>query len=106
MPPNIPKEGFLKLTRPEPPRLSPEQRAALVRQADELLRRGDLAQAKRIFFTVGDCEGMSRVGEALLKRGDVLESLRLFILAGNTPRVTALSARMAQIVRHWLRSDE
>lgn len=105
LPPGIPKEGFIKLTRPEPPNLDPAQRAALIRQGNVLLNQGDLLQAKRIFFTVDYRDGMTRVGQELVKRGDFLEALRMFYLAKDRRHWEPLVKRMAAVVSRWLRSE-
>ncbi len=106
LPEGIPKEGFIKLTSPEPAPLSPDQKSVLIRRGNSLLGEGDVQQAKRIFITIGYQDGMVRVGEKLAQDGEILAALQLFYMAREKNKARELITRMADVVRFWLRSDE
>jgi hypothetical protein len=105
LPPGIPAEGFIKLTKPAKPELTSEQRAALIRQGNVYFSQGDLEKARRIFFTTGYKDGLSRVGVALLKKGEVLEALRMFYFAEDKDKMNLICSRIAEVIKFWLRSE-
>lgn len=105
IPPGIPLEGFIKITRPDTPELPADKRVALIRLGNELLARGDLERAKKIFFTTNYKEGLTKVGVTLFQQGDYLEALRFFYLAGNKEKIAIICSRIAEVVKIWLRSE-
>ncbi len=105
LPPEIPAEGFIKLTKPQGSDLSDEKRIALIRMGNELLARGDLDRAKKIFFTTNYKEGMTKVGVALFQKGEYLEALRFFYFADNKEKIGIICSKMAEVLKIWLRSD-
>jgi len=47
----LPPRGFLKVARENPAKLSPEDRAALIRRGNEFFNRGQTELARRVFLT-------------------------------------------------------
>jgi len=95
--------GFLKTGRDSAATLSSEQRAALVRRGNELFNRGAIEQAKRIFLTAHYTDGIVRVGDHYLRQKQPLEAFRMYWLAPERTRSEQLIARMATVIRDWLR---
>lgn len=105
LPPGIPQEGFIKLTGPVPAVLTPDQKSALVRRGNALLQEGDIQQARRIFITIGYRDGMVRTAGKLVQAGDILGALQLYYLANDREKAQEVIARMADVVKFWIRSD-
>ena len=95
--------GFLKTGRDKDAELSPAQRAALVRKGNELFNRGAVEEAKRIFLTVRYTDGIARVGDHYLKQSKPLEAFRMYWLAPDGTKSEQMIARMATVIRDWLK---
>lgn len=103
---NLPSsEGFLKVDQKGRPQISKEQRSSLIRRGNELFNNGKLADAKRIFLTVGYSDGLSRLGDVFKKRNEVLEALRMYWLAPDRHKAEQLVEKSAAVVRSWLEED-
>lgn len=100
---NIPREGFIKVTRPEPPRLTSEQKVQLIRRGNALFQDGDFEQAKKIFVATGYSDGMIRLGDRFMDRGDALEALQMYKMAPAPDKAAEVVALMAKAVRRWLK---
>jgi hypothetical protein len=99
---NIPKEGFLKLTKPAAQNISASQKTALIRKGNELFNNKQFEQAKKIFLTTGYTDGISRIGDYYYKKNEVLEALRMYVIAPAPDKKERLIERMAHIVQTWL----
>lgn len=102
LPGNIPAEGFIKLTRPEPPALTAPQKVQLNRRGNELFSAGRLEEAKKIFVATGYTDGMIRLGDAYIQRNEHLLALQMFKLAPAPDRVAAIIQLLTKAVRQWL----
>ena len=100
-----PLPGFLKVGRDSRPEISSQQRSLLVRKANELFNEGRVADAKRIFITVGYTDGLIRVGDHHMKKNEPLEAFRMYWLAPDRNKSAAMIEKMAQIVQIWLHQD-
>lgn len=99
---HIPKEGFLKTGSIVRPKLSGEQRTALIRKGNELFNNGDFEKAKRVFITAGYADGLSRMGDYYYEKNQPLEALKMYITAPAPDKKEKLIERMALTVRFWL----
>jgi len=98
----IPKEGFLKLTRPPGKGITPSQKAALIRKGNELYNRKQYDQAKKIFLTVGYTDGISRIGDLCYKNKKILEAFRMYAMAPAPDKKAQMIEKMARVVQIWL----
>jgi hypothetical protein len=99
-------EGFIKTSRGGRKGLSAQQKVVLNRKGNELLNRGDLETAKRIFITTGYSDGLIRVGNQYLSKNEPVEALKMYWLAPDKRRSGDLIERMAGIIQKWLREEE
>ncbi len=103
--PDLPKEGFIRTTRPQAPAISGQHKSQLIRKANELFNAGRLDEAGRIYLTLGYSDGLIRLGEKLLAAGRPFEAYRMFWLAPDRKRVEQLSKRMAILIRKMMKED-
>ncbi len=102
----LPREGFLKVAKPDRSSLSSPDRAALIRKGNEQYNSGNFELAKRIFITTGYSDGLIRAGDHCLKKGDALEALRLYWLAPAPEKIDSLLEQTASVIRRWLNEKE
>lgn len=100
-----PTDGFIKATGPAKPVLTGEQKAQLIRRANELFNKGDYAMAERIYIATGYSDGMVRMGDTHFRQQRYPEAMRLYQLAPAPDRVSRLARRMALVVQQWLIED-
>ncbi len=100
---NIPREGFIKITRPEAPKLSSEQKVHLIRKGNALFTDGDFDQAKKIFVATGYSDGMIRLGDRFMDRGDALSALQMYKMAPAPDKAEAVIILLTKAVRKWLK---
>jgi len=100
---NIPREGFIKVTRPDAPLLSSEQKVQLIRKGNALFQDGDFNQAKKIFVATGYSDGMIRLGDRFMDRGDTLEALQMYKMAPAPEKAEAIILLLTKAVRKWLK---
>lgn len=105
LPPGIPEEGLIKVTRPQTPKLSPEQRVHLIRKGNELFQAGEFLQARKIFVATGYTDGMLRMGDYYMKSGDPLAALQMYKMAPAPDKVEALVIRMTGVIKKWLKEN-
>jgi len=98
----LPSGGFLKTTQEASPRLTKEQRAALIRRGNELFNRGDVDLAQRIFVTTKYSDGLIRIGDRCADGGKPLEALRAYWLAPCPEKAAVLIERIAKVMKQWL----
>jgi hypothetical protein len=101
----IPKEGFLKLSRPDRSTLDPSQRTALIRKGNELFNAGRIEQAKRIFLTTGYGDGLIRIGDYYLKKREPLEALRMYWIAPSPEKAQRILEQAAGVLRNWMHEE-
>lgn len=98
--------GFAKVTSNDAAPLPREKRAALIRKGNELFNRGELGLAGRIFSTTGYTDGLIRLGDRCFKDGKPLDALGWYRRAPCPQKADALCARMASVVREWLKEEQ
>ncbi|MBT3273916.1 MAG: hypothetical protein HN368_12235 [Spirochaetales bacterium] len=101
----IPKDGFLKISRPDHSSLTSQQRSALIRKGNELFNSGQFDQAKRIFVATGYGDGIIRIGDYYLKRHEPLEALRMYLMASAKDKAEHIYQGAASVVQSWLQED-
>lgn len=102
---SMPAEGFLKVTRPDPLEVSPEQKVQLIRKANELFGRGDLDNAKKIFVATRYTDGMIRLGKHYEQAKDYLSAFQMYKLAPAPERAEAMIVKLSQVLQTWLKDD-
>jgi hypothetical protein len=98
----IPKNGFLKTTRPQSAPLTSVQKSALIRRGNELFNKNQIDQAKKIFLTTGYSDGLSRIGDYYFKNNNTLEALRMYMMAPAPEKKEKVIEKLAGIVQFWL----
>jgi hypothetical protein len=101
----MPREGFLKVVAPARTQVRPDQKAALIRKANQLFNEGNIATAKKIFLTLGYSDGIIRAGDYYYKKADYWEAYRMYSLAPSKDRVDFLIERMAGVIREWMKDE-
>jgi hypothetical protein len=99
----IPAQGFLKTRREPTAQIDSKNKVALIRRGNELLKKGDWDQAKRIFMTAGNTDGMVRLGDHYMEIGDPLLALEMYMLAPAPDKAEPLIRKMALVVQEWLK---
>jgi len=99
----IPPQGFLKTKRDPSPSLSGKDKVALLRRGNELASKGHWEQAKKIFVTTGNTDGMIRCGDYYLKKGDYLLALQMYKLAPAPDKAEPIIQKMAWVIQEWLK---
>ncbi len=99
----MPVEGFLKVTRPEGPALTSEQRVHLIRKGNELFTAGEVEQAKRIFVATGYTDGLIRVGDHFAGQRDFLSAYQMYRMAKARDKADAMVEKLSQILRNWMK---
>lgn len=100
-----PHPGFIRVGREDLPKVSKEQKTALVRKGNELFNRGHVEQAKRIFLSVGYTDGIIRLGDHYYSHRKPLEAFRMYWLARDQHKTELMAERMAAVLRFWLREE-
>jgi hypothetical protein len=100
---SMPQEGFLKVTRPPALEVSPEQKALLIRKANELFNRGDLDQAKKIFVTTRYSDGMIRLGDLYAQKKDYLSAFQMYKMAPSPERAEAMILNLTAVLKNWIK---
>ena len=98
----IPNDGFVKVVEKPNATLSKEQRSSLIRRGNEMLNRGEIDTAKKIFITTGYKDGLIRLGDHYYRKKQVLEAFRMYQAASYRGSVNTMIEKMAMIIRSWL----
>jgi hypothetical protein len=99
----LPREGFLKLSRPS--ELPDEQRIGLIRKGNAFFNEKKFDLAKRIFVTTGYSDGLIRLGDLYVRQGKPLEALRMYWLAPDREKVDVLLEGTVNVLRKWLKEE-
>ncbi|ADN01751.1 hypothetical protein STHERM_c08020 [Spirochaeta thermophila DSM 6192] len=103
---HIPPGGFFRLTeRPSAPSLSQSDRVQLIRKGNELLNRGEVDMARKIFLTCDYKDGLVRVGDWYMKHDKPIDAMKLYYLSGNKRKIESITQKIAGIIRHWLHEE-
>lgn len=97
-------QGFIKTV--DRPAVDSAQKVALNRRGNELLNKGDVEGARRIFMTTGYTDGLVRVGDRYQSQGRSLDALRMYWIAPDKKKAEELIARMAALIQKLVREEE
>ncbi len=100
---SMPREGFLKVTRPPAPEMSSEQKVQLIRKANELFGRGELEQAKKIFVSTRYSDGMIRLGDLYARQKDYLSAFQMYKMAPAPDRAEAMILNLTAVLKNWIK---
>lgn len=81
------------------------QKAALNRRGNELINRGDVESARRIFQTTGYSDGLVRVGDKYLAAGRSVDALKMYWLAPDRKKADALIEKLSGVIRKLVRDE-
>ena len=95
--------GFIKTTAK--PAMDGSTKAALNRKGNVLFNAGDAEGARRIFFTTGYSDGLSRVGDYYKSRGRLLDALKMYWIAPDHTKADPLIQQLSEIIRHFLNEE-
>lgn len=98
--------GFIKITRPELPKLSGAQKTALIRKGNELFNTGQLEEAGKIFLTTGYSDGLVRLGDKYFEKHRTLDAFRMYCLAPDLHKKEMMIKKMAVIIREWVKESK
>lgn len=99
----MPSQGFLKVTRPPAPEVSPELKVQLIRKGNELFSQGEFDQAKKIFVSTRYSDGMIRLGDHYATQKDYLAAYQMFKLAPAPDRAEAMIQKLTAVLQNWLK---
>ena len=92
-------QGFVKTGDRPASGLSAAQKAVLNRRGNELINRGDVESARRIFQTTGYSDGLARVGDKYLAAGRSLDALKMYWIAPDRKKADALIEKISGVIR-------
>jgi hypothetical protein len=99
----MPREGFLKVTRPPALEISSEQKVQLIRKANELFSRGELEQAKKIFVSTRYSDGMIRLGDLYARQKDYLSAFQMYKMAPAPDRAETMILNLTAVLKNWIK---
>ncbi|NIZ40736.1 hypothetical protein PVA45_04335 [Entomospira entomophila] len=85
--------------------LPAKERVLLIRKANELWQKGDIASAERIFVTVGYQDGLIRLGDWYYGRNAYIEALGFYKRAQDNERTEKLAIKIAQVLSDWISEE-
>jgi len=87
--------------------LTPKERILLIRKGNELLNKGDIEKASKIFVTTAYKDGLIRIGDYFyFEKKDPFKALHYYIEAKYEKRIRELTERMAMVLKKWLSEDK
>ena len=101
----LPPGGLLKKTQVKPVELTTQQRTALIRKGNEVLNRGDVALAERIYRTTRYTAGLARIGDWYMRQNRPLEALDAYRAGRCRGKADFVVGRMARVVSGWLKEE-
>jgi hypothetical protein len=101
----LPAGGLLKTTQDKPATLTQQQRTALIRKGNEVLNRGDIALAERIYRTTRYVAGLVRIGDWYLRQNRPLEALSAYRSGHCRGKADLVVERMARVLSGWLKEE-
>jgi len=97
-------QGFIKTVAR--PGVDSAQKVVLNRRGNELLNKGNIEGAKRIFLTTGYSDGLIRVGDQYLSQGKSMEALRMYWLAPDRKKAEEIISRLSVLIQKLLQEEE
>ena len=98
-------QGFIKTGDKPASRLAAAQKAVLNRRGNELMNRGDVEAARRIFQTTGYTDGLVRVGDRYLASGRSVEALKMYWMAPDRKKAESVIAKLAAVIQTLVREE-
>ena len=99
-------QGFIKTGDRSASSLSAAQKVVLNRKGNELINRGDVEAARRIFQTTGYSDGLVRVGDKYLSAGRSVEALKMYWIAPDHKKAEAIIEKFSEVIRKLVRAEE
>jgi len=99
-------QGFIKTGDRVPAGLSSAQKVALNRKGNELMNRGDVEGARRIFLTTGYSDGLVRVGDKYKTQGRDIEALKMYWIAPDKKKAEAIIESLSAVIRKLVHQEE
>lgn len=99
-------QGFIKTGDKALTTLSSAQKALLNRRGNELINRGELEAARRIFQTTGYSDGLIRVGDSYLAEGRSIEALKMYWIAPDKKKAELIIADISTLIQKIVREEE
>ncbi|KPJ88734.1 MAG: hypothetical protein AMS17_04445 [Spirochaetes bacterium DG_61] len=86
--------------------LTSKERIILIRKGNELLNKGEIEKASKIFITTAYKDGLIRVGDYYyFEEKNPFKALHFYIEAKYEKRIRELTERMAGVLKKWLSED-
>ncbi|MBA7651259.1 hypothetical protein ES703_59076 [subsurface metagenome] len=87
--------------------LTPKERIVLIRKGNELLNKGDIEKAAKIFVTTSYKDGLIRIGDYYyFDKKNPFKALHFYLEAKYEKRIRELTERMAIILKKWINEDK
>lgn len=99
-------QGFIKTGDRAPAGLNSAQKVALNRKGNELMNRGDVEGARRIFITTGYSDGLVRVGDKYKAQGREIEALKMYWIAPDKKKAAAIIESLSAVIRKLVHEEE
>lgn len=104
---DIPSDGFLKIGKSSSEKsLSPADKAKLVRRGNLFLQEGRMEEARRVFITTRNTQGLLRVGDYYRDNQRPLEALKMYLAAPAPDRIEEMGPRLAAVMKAWISDEE
>ncbi len=101
----LPREGFLKVPRRGKVDLSKEDKVKLVRRGNTYFQEGRIEEARRIFITAHNTDGLIRTGDYYRDHGRPYEAVKMYRLAPAPDRMEEMAVQMANALEVWLQAS-
>jgi len=98
-------QGFIKTGDRPISELSSAQKVVLNRRGNELINRGDVESARRIFQTTGYSDGLIRVGDKYMAAGRSIEALKMYWIAPDRKKADAIIANLSAVIQKLVREE-
>jgi hypothetical protein len=99
-------QGFIKTGDRSASGLSSAQKVVLNRKGNELINRGDVEGARRIFQTTGYTDGLVRVGDRYLASGRSVDALKMYWIAPDKKKADAIIAKLSAVIQKLAQEEE
>lgn len=102
----LPREGFLKVTKGESPPLKGPDKVKLIRRGNTFFQEGKIEEARRIFITTRNTDGLIRVGDYYRDHQRPYEAVKMYRLAPAPDRLEEMAYKMAETLKAWLQTRD
>jgi len=98
-------QGFIKTGDRPATSLNSAQKAALNRKGNELINKGEVEAARRIFQTTGYSDGLVRVGDKYWAAGRGLDALKMYWIAPDRKKAEDIIAKLSAVIQKLVREE-